>query len=75
MATAILDVMTKDPVAVEPHDSAADAARSMRADNIGALPVTENGRLLGMVTDRDIVMRALEKKISRALCGKQSAAL
>jgi CBS domain-containing protein len=31
----------------------------MRADNVGALPVGENDRLIGMVTDRDIVVRAV----------------
>ena len=36
----------------------------MRADNIGALPVSENGRLVGMVTDRDIVVRAVAEERS-----------
>src|SRR5262249_41282887 len=42
-----------------PNMTVRDAARRMRADNIGALPVGENDRLIGMVTDRDIVMRAI----------------
>jgi len=36
-----------------------EAAQRMRANNIGALPVGENDRLIGMVTDRDIVVRAI----------------
>jgi CBS domain-containing protein len=36
----------------------------MRADNIGALPVGENDRLIGMVTDRDIVVRAVAENLS-----------
>ena len=36
-----------------------DAAKCMRADNVGALPVGESDRLIGMVTDRDIVVRAV----------------
>jgi CBS domain-containing protein len=36
-----------------------DAARTMRDRNLGALPVGNNGRLIGIVTDRDIVMRAV----------------
>ena len=36
-----------------------DAAKCMRADHIGALPVGENDRLLGMITDRDIAVRAV----------------
>jgi CBS domain-containing protein len=36
----------------------------MRADNIGALPVGENDRLIGMITDRDITMRAVAEERS-----------
>lgn len=43
----------------DPNMTVRDVARRMRADNIGALPVGENDRLIGMVTDRDIVMRAI----------------
>lgn len=59
MAQAIRDVMTGDPVCVDPTDSAADAARKMRDSDSGAILVTEDGRLRGLVTDRDIVVRAV----------------
>jgi CBS domain-containing protein len=59
MAQAIKDVMTPDPVCVDPHDSAADAARSMREVDSGAILVTEDGHLRGLLTDRDIVVRAI----------------
>jgi CBS domain-containing protein len=59
MAQAIRDVMTPDPVCVDPHDSAADAARRMREVDSGAILVTEGGHLKGLLTDRDIVMRAV----------------
>ena len=59
MATAIRDVMTPDPVTVGPHDSAADAARSMREVDSGAILVCEDGHLRGLLTDRDIVVRAI----------------
>jgi CBS domain-containing protein len=59
MAQAIRDVMTPDPVCVDPHDSAADAARRMREVDSGAILVTEDGRLKGLLTDRDIVVRAV----------------
>ncbi|WP_235983526.1 CBS domain-containing protein [Bradyrhizobium australiense] len=36
----------------------------MRADNVGALPVGENDRLIGVVTDRDIVVRAVAEERS-----------
>jgi CBS domain-containing protein len=48
----------------DPNMTIRDAARSMRADNIGALPVSENGRLIGIVTDRDIVVRAVAEERS-----------
>jgi CBS domain-containing protein len=59
MAQAIKDVMTPDPVCVGPHDSAAEAARSMRDVDSGAILVAEDGHLKGLLTDRDIVVRAI----------------
>lgn len=59
MAQAIKDVMTPDPVCVDPHDSAADAARRMRDVDSGAILVAEDGHLRGLLTDRDIVVRAV----------------
>jgi len=59
MAQAIKDVMTPDPVCVDPHDTAAAAARSMREVDSGAILVTEDGHLRGLLTDRDIVVRAI----------------
>jgi CBS domain-containing protein len=59
MAQAIKDVMTPDPVCVDPHDSAADAARRMRDVDSGAILVAEGGHLKGLLTDRDIVVRAV----------------
>jgi CBS domain-containing protein len=58
----VQQIMQKTIRFASPDMTISDAARSMRADNIGALPVTENGRLLGMVTDRDIVMRAVAEE-------------
>jgi CBS domain-containing protein len=44
---------------VEPGTPVAELARLMREHNIGAIPIGENDRLVGMVTDRDIVCRGL----------------
>ena len=52
-------IMHKHVQLADPNMTIRDAARAMRADNIGALPVGENDRLVGMVTDRDIVVRAV----------------
>ena len=55
----IRDVMTPNPRTVTPDDSIQNAARIMRDEDTGAVPVVENGRAVGMVTDRDIVVRAV----------------
>src|SRR5437764_14401341 len=57
-------IMSKDVHIADPNMTIGDAARRMRADNIGALPVGENDRLIGMVTDRDIVVRAVAEERS-----------
>ena len=55
----IKDVMTPTVDLADPNMKARDAARKMREDDVGALPVGENDRLVGMVTDRDIALRAV----------------
>ena len=58
MATAG-DVMNRHPVAIHPDGSAADAARMMAVHQIGMLPVVRDGGVIGIVTDRDLVLRVL----------------
>ncbi len=58
------DIMSSNVHLANPNMSICDAAREMRAENIGALPVGENDRLIGMVTDRDIVVRAVAEERS-----------
>lgn len=53
------DVMTPNPTAVAPSASIRDAARIMRDEDTGVVPIVENGRPVGLVTDRDIVVRAV----------------
>lgn len=55
----IKDIMTRTVVSVDPEESIAVAARTMTQYNIGALPVCRNGKLCGLVTDRDMVTRCL----------------
>ena len=55
----IRDVMTPNPRTVTPDDTIQNAARIMRDEDTGAVPVVENGRPVGMVTDRDIVVRSV----------------
>jgi CBS domain-containing protein len=55
----IRDVMTINPRTVSPQDSIQNAARIMRDEDTGVVPVVDNGRAVGVVTDRDIVVRAV----------------
>ena len=54
----ISDVMTPDPRTVRPGDTIQNAAKLMDELNVGVLPVTEGGQLIGIITDRDIVVRS-----------------
>jgi CBS domain-containing protein len=55
----IRDVMTSNPRTVSPEDTIQNAARIMRDEDTGVVPVVDNGRAVGVVTDRDIVVRAV----------------
>ena len=55
----IKDIMTQSVVSIDPGESVEVAARTMSRHNVGALPVCSNGKLCGMLTDRDIVTRCL----------------
>jgi signal-transduction protein with cAMP-binding, CBS, and nucleotidyltransferase domain len=59
MATTINEVMTHDPITVEANTPIAQVARKMREGDTGAILVTEGNGLAGIVTDRDIVVRAI----------------
>jgi CBS domain-containing protein len=49
--------MTAKPRSIEASRPVVEAARLLRDENVGSLPVTEEGQLVGMITDRDIVVR------------------
>lgn len=55
----INDVMTRNPETVTPKASIADAARLMRDEDVGSLPVVDADRLVGTITDRDIAVRVV----------------
>jgi CBS domain-containing protein len=59
MAKSVRDAMTADPRSIGASASVVEAARLMRDEHIGSLPVTEDGRLVGMITDRDITTRVV----------------
>ena len=57
----VKDAMHKGAFWVGPDTPITDIARFMQKNNIGAVPIGENDRLIGMVTDRDIVCKGLAK--------------
>ena len=59
MAKSIREVMTSNPSSVESSQTVADAARLMKQDDVGIAPVVEGDRLVGTLTDRDIVVRVV----------------
>jgi CBS domain-containing protein len=52
------DVMTKNVEVVRPDSTLQEAAQKMKSLDVGPLPVCENDKLIGMLTDRDITVRA-----------------
>jgi CBS domain-containing protein len=59
MAHTVEQVMTHDPRTVDASDPVVEAARQMRDGDVGDVIVTQDGRVTGIVTDRDIVVRAI----------------
>jgi len=59
MDAKVRDVMTPGPIGVDYHQSIAEAARTMRDWGVGAVLVVRNDSLYGLVTDRDLVVRAV----------------
>src|ERR671936_2417560 len=61
MGTKVADVMTQRPRAVTPQTPLNEVAELMETEDVGSVPVVEGDRLVGIVTDRDIVVRAIAK--------------
>lgn len=64
MANAtVSQAMTATPRSVESGESVVEAARLMASENVGSLPVVEGEQLVGIVTDRDLVLHVLAKDL------------
>jgi CBS domain-containing protein len=59
MGTSIKDVMTREVRACEPTATVVEAAKVMAQEDVGPIPIVEDGRLVGIVTDRDIVVQVV----------------
>lgn len=58
----IRELMTENPATCAPDATVLDAAKMMAGKEVGPLPVVEGERLVGMVTDRDLVVRVLAEE-------------
>jgi CBS domain-containing protein len=59
MAQTIREVMTRDPRTVEAKSTVAEAAKLMREADVGPVVVTDGNKVTGIVTDRDVAVRAV----------------
>ncbi|OEF98901.1 CBS domain-containing protein [Vulcanibacillus modesticaldus] len=64
MSNNLRDIMTTDVESVSLLDNAYEVAEKMEKLNVGAMPVIEGDNLVGMITDRDLVLRGYAKKRS-----------
>jgi CBS domain-containing protein len=63
MARSVREAMTGNPRTATPSQSLTEAAQMMKSEDAGAIPVVDGGRLVGIVTDRDIVIRAVAEGV------------
>ena len=59
MHKSIQEAMTSNPTTVEPTTTAQEAARTMKSEDIGSLPIVEGDKLVGVITDRDLAIRII----------------
>jgi CBS domain-containing protein len=59
MGKSVQELMSSNPKTVRPDHLVVDAANVMRDEDVGLVPVVDNNRLVGTVTDRDIVIRVI----------------
>ncbi|MEK6934942.1 MAG: CBS domain-containing protein [Nanoarchaeota archaeon] len=60
----VKDAMTKNPVHIGPDELLPSCARKMLINNVGGILVVKNSELLGIVTEKDIVERAVAKELN-----------
>jgi CBS domain-containing protein len=59
MAKSVSEVMTSKPTTIQSSTTLTEAARFMKSEDTGILPIVEGDRLIGVLTDRDIAIRAV----------------
>ncbi|GAB6181670.1 CBS domain-containing protein [Desulfotomaculum defluvii] len=72
MAQKLSQIMTQNIATVSPQQTVQEAAQIMSQQNVGSVPVVENGNCVGIVTDRDIALRAVSQGQSPSATTVQS---
>jgi CBS domain-containing protein len=62
MAKSVRDLMSSNPRAIESDQPVIEAAKIMRDENVGLVPIVEGERLIGTVTDRDVAIRVVAEQ-------------
>ncbi|HUG65066.1 MAG TPA: CBS domain-containing protein [Gaiellaceae bacterium] len=62
-STTVRDVMTPRPTSIESDAMVVEAARRMLSEDVGSLPVVHEDKLVGMITDRDLVLHVVAKDL------------
>jgi CBS domain-containing protein len=81
VAELVQDVMTRDPITVDAGAPITEAARKMREADVGPIIVIDDGSVCGIVTDRDIAIRAVAEGMDPTktkvadICSKEVATL
>ena len=57
MHKSIQEAMTPNPTTIKATTAAQEAARTMKSEDVGSLPIVEGDKLVGVVTDRDLAIR------------------
>lgn len=63
-ARTVRDAMTASPKSISSDANVVEAAQAMADENVGSLPVVDGDQLVGMVTDRDLVVKVLAKHLN-----------
>ncbi|MBB1509801.1 CBS domain-containing protein [Tessaracoccus sp. Y36] len=72
--TTARELMTSPAQCLAPDDTLVDAAKQLAQHDVGSMPVLENGRLVGVLTDRDIVVNGIAKGVDPASCSVRDVA-
>ena len=62
-STTVKDVMTSGPTSIASDAMVVEAARRMLSEDVGSLPVVDGDQVVGMITDRDVVLQVVAKDL------------